>query len=232
MTQVYQSNFDNVTLNATPAGWTAVVGAFVAQNAANGARPVSGTQATLTQGADGNIALLSAAGALASADFQSSHIAYIANNDIAINHHLLRSDATFQNGYRVAIVYSGGTYTGVLLKRISGADTNLGSGTGTPVPLAVSNGDVVLMATTITGNTIDLYLWKQGGSRPSTPNYTWTDNAISAAGEVGFWSASGASGVGASSDDVVVDDMSGSSPSSGGIFQTRRRTSRKVLHHP
>ncbi|SFD83560.1 putative Ig domain-containing protein [Massilia yuzhufengensis] len=204
MAQIYNSNLDAVTLGSTPAGWVALSGAFIVQDAAGGGRPVSGTRATFTQAEDGKNSLYTAAGALANMEIQHSHKVYIAGGDVSMNYLWLRANADVSIGYRIDFIYSGGNLQAHTLRFGAGGFSTAMTG----APFAVATNDLVYIAARIVGGVISVYMWKSTGSRPATPTFTLTDaSPIAAAGYPGFSSHTGTTSAAASSDDIIVDDM-------------------------
>lgn len=197
MAILFSTGFESDTINTVPAGWTVKVGTWKVSSAAVG----SGTKslANIPTG-DGNVILYTGISAVADTGLQM----LVKRGTTGMGGMILRSDAAYANCY--TLVFSGTQAT--LYKRVGGGYFSLGTGTtngtqdfgGGGVGTA---GDLCYTLATVVGSTLTLRTWKNSEPMPTTPQQTWTNSDITAAGYAGFYTIAGSV---MAVDDVIITD--------------------------
>jgi hypothetical protein len=201
MTTIYSSNFDSDTAGNLPAGWASKVGTWSVTT--NGA--VSGANALASStNADGDVALYTAASALADMRISTSQKTVANGVRYPIIGHVLRADSANANNYTV--VFSTTTTSGfnvLFFKKVGGTYSQLGSAVA--VNLARVVGDTLNITCEIIGNTINVYAGVNTAPG-ATPVATKTDASITAAGYAGVYNSKDTATIAMSIDNFVLDN--------------------------
>jgi lysophospholipase L1-like esterase len=205
--QLYNSDnsttgFDATTAGSTPTGW-ANVGAATWQ--ASTTSPLTGHTHTLSNPhlGNGEVALYTGGGT--TADTETVYAQTISNNTSSAGA-VLRSDASFANGYLAFVDVNAGQAQ--IYKKVSGTLSLIASGS---LGFTISTSDIILIRAQALGTTIQMRAWKRTSAEPTTWQATVTDSSISAAGYTGLY-------YGGTTADAVSDLAIDTISSSQGFF--------------
>lgn len=195
MTVLYTTNFDGGTAGTLPSGWTSVSGGWAARTAG----AVSGTLALApSETSDSRVVI--ATGAQTADGTLLYKTRYQAG---AIPSPIFRADATFSNGYVIALNANNGD--ALLFTRTNGNFSQVG-GKGSTLPSGLSAGDILNIEVSFVGTTIEYRVWKDSVSRPSTASASFTNSAFTAAGYTGVYQANLSAVTANGFDDYTVSD--------------------------
>lgn len=178
---LYTSNFDSATSGQIAPGWGNITGTWTVGTI----RPISGTQSFgEATASDGDVVLLNqGAGASGIAPVTTMGLKYdqqlsTTNTTIVVLVPVLKSDATFTNGYFVRPNASNTAWQ--FYKRVNGINSALGSQFNSAYTLTVN--DKVYVRTAIVGsgtfNELCFKIWKTTNTEPSSWDGSFCDSQL------------------------------------------------------
>lgn len=195
MATIYSSNFDDGQAGTLPAGWASMSGGWVAKAAAG----VSGTLGLgPTENADGVIIVNRNA---QTADGAMTYRMRYQSRTICSP--VFRCDASFQNGYVIAV--NPATNSAMLFTRTNGNFAPQAAVNGV-YPANLADGDFLNLEVQFIGRAIQLRMWEEGSARPGAPNAAWDHGAFLISGFTGVYQSNEAGIAANGFDDYAVAD--------------------------
>ena len=222
MNLYFFDNLDTDTAGATPAWISNVVGTWQVANDPTDAVSTPNVFRTTTH-ANGDIVTIPGGGGCVIPATADMYFQYDTKNDPGSGLcPLVRSDATFQNGY-LAVIVGGNPAAVQFYKMVGGSLNTVGAQTSIGINTQSGAFTVLHIELSIVGTTLGIKVWADGNTKPTSPNFSVTDSSVTAPGYAGFYQVGTTSGQ--TADNLTV---SGNSSLAPGTISSSSLTSSSV----